>query len=54
MLGLLSSLLLAAGFTRAAQQCDPLAIDGRTGTTSLSAHNPVAGCELPCIATNEN
>lgn len=47
LLGLLSSLLLAAGFAQAATKCDPLTTQtARSGAPGLRAHTP---CSIPCF-----
>jgi hypothetical protein len=54
LFGLVSSLLLAAGFVRAAEKLDPLASNGLAVRSELRADTPAPMCEPPCIACNEN
>ena len=51
-LGLSSSLLLAAGFSRAAQKLDPLS-NSIAGTVCNMKDKPAAPCGFPCLFVTE-
>ena len=52
-LGLISSLLLAAGFSTLAQSVDPLSRSGNYTQVSPNDLNPAAGCTKPCSYSGE-